>query len=471
MTNMEEAGKDCPRYERSRNSQNKASLVMCAECKIFITQGSMFNHKKTCSGKEKSIDVRLIAEPTEETSESFKKNVIATMRNDTVGMICKKDRNILICGYWSFQKVKRSQNVVGARDSVRKDMRYLGHCYMHFLNSEPSKLIYNNSKDMFLIENFKSLSDAIDKYCGEGKNLKAGLKHGLQYSLISAAKTLKAIAYTQQKDNEAIQIEKFQSVFKLWEDTIFGDSELKLQSTADKKAKKPAELPVEKDLSTLRDHLASVIQKGSSGDITSECYIPLRNAICARLTLYNARRGGEPARISEEDLREGLNDSWLPVDDLEKSLMSASKITYITGKRHKLVPLIIPRDVIKGLEILIDPIRRANVSISKDNNYVFASTKHSDRHTSGWHALNFFCKKLNLTTASKITATKNRHRMSTSYAMMDMNESDKAIFYDHMGHSKGMNEQRYQCPPAKKELETVGTFCDYVDKSKKILII
>ena len=156
----------------------------------------MFNHKKKCSGKEKSIDVRLIAEPTEETSESFKKNVIATMRNDTVGMICKKDRTILGFGYWLFQKVKRSQNFVGARDSVRKEMRYLGHCYMHFLDSEPDKIIFNNCKDMFLIDNFKSLNDAIDKYCGEGQQLKAGLKHGLQYSLISAAKILKAMAYT-----------------------------------------------------------------------------------------------------------------------------------------------------------------------------------------------------------------------------------------------------------------------------------
>lgn len=156
---------------------------------------------------------------------------------------------------------------------------------MHFLDSEPDKIIFNNCKDMFLIDNFKSLNDAIDKYCGEGQQLKAGLKHGLQYSLISAAKILKAMAYTNHRDDEAVQIEKFQSVFKLWEDTIFGESELKLQSTADKKAKKPAELPVEKDLSALRDHLTAVIQKHSRKNITSECYIPLRNAICARLTL------------------------------------------------------------------------------------------------------------------------------------------------------------------------------------------
>ena len=93
-----------------------SEIFYTGECKIFIAQTAMFNHQKICSGREKCIDIRLLSPPIEETSESFKKNVIGTMRNDTVGILSKKDRTILIYGYWSFQKVKRSQNVVGARD-------------------------------------------------------------------------------------------------------------------------------------------------------------------------------------------------------------------------------------------------------------------------------------------------------------------------------------------------------------------
>lgn len=167
LTNVEEAGKNNPIYERCRKSCKQTSLVMCGECKIFITQTAMFNHQKICSGKEKCIDIRLLSTPTEETSDSFKKNVIGTMRNDTIGILCKKDRTILLYGYWSFQKVKRSHNVVGARDSVRKEMRYLGHCYHFFLQSEPKKLIFNTCKDMFLIENFAALKEAIDTTVGK----------------------------------------------------------------------------------------------------------------------------------------------------------------------------------------------------------------------------------------------------------------------------------------------------------------
>ena len=52
-----------------------------------------------------------------------------------------------------------------------------------------------------------------------------------------AAKIIRSVAYTEGKDDEAHEIEKFQSVFKMWEGTIFGDSTLKLQTTVDKKAK------------------------------------------------------------------------------------------------------------------------------------------------------------------------------------------------------------------------------------------
>ena len=146
---------------------------------------------------------------------------------------------------------------------------------------------------MFLINNFTTLKRAIDAHCSEGDDLKAGLKHRLQYALISAAKTLRALAYTDGKEDEAKEIEKFQSIFKMWEDIIFRDSTLKLQTTVDRKEKKPAELLVEEDLSKLRNHLDSIIQSLNKNTTTTN-YVELRNAICARLTLYNARRGGEP---------------------------------------------------------------------------------------------------------------------------------------------------------------------------------
>ena len=133
-------------------------------------------------------------------------------------------------------------------------MRYLPHCFKNFLECKPEVSKFNNSKDMFLVPNFQVLRNAINNYC-----------------------------------------------------LIFGDAHLKLQTTVDKKARKLCELPVESDLSKLQDRL-SIILSNTCHSPTRHEYIILRNATCARLTLYNARRGGEPARLLISDLLEGLND-------------------------------------------------------------------------------------------------------------------------------------------------------------------
>ena len=233
QTNKNEAGKAKPKFERMRKSKSETKpgdLVMCSDCNIFIKRSAMAQHKRNCSPSSSFfVDPRLLSQPTTETSDDFKAYILATLRNDDIGILCKTDPTILTVGYWEFQKLKKNDNKLGSRESVRKDMRYLAHLYSHFQKLNPEKKFYNNCKDMFLIENFSMLSKAINMYCTDGTTLKAGLKHGLQYALISSVKILKAVAFTKNQEDEAKQLEKFQSVFKLWENTLFGDAVLKLK--------------------------------------------------------------------------------------------------------------------------------------------------------------------------------------------------------------------------------------------------
>ena len=77
--------------------------------------------------------------------------------------------------------------------------------------------------------------------------------------------------------------------------------------------------------------------------------LPKRNCTCTRLTLFNARRGGEPARLLLSDWKGADEGAWVDnqriesfCSDLEDNKM---KITYQTGKRNKhLVPILFPVD-------------------------------------------------------------------------------------------------------------------------------
>lgn len=88
--------------------------------------------------------------------------------------------------------------------------------------------------------------------------------------------------------------------------------------------------------------------------------------------------------------------------------------------------------------------------------YVFASTQSSESHVSGWNTLDNVCRKIVLKNRALITATKNRHRISTLYASLGLPEKDREYFYNHMGHSKEINENQYQAPAAIMEITKVG---------------
>ena len=66
-------------------------------------------------------------------------------------------------------------------------------------------------------------------------------------------------------------------------------------------------------------------------------YVKLRNTTCARLTLFNARRGGEAARMLLTEFNEANRNEWINEeegDELSKHLVNELKIAYLMGERE-----------------------------------------------------------------------------------------------------------------------------------------
>ena len=123
-----------------------------------------------------------------------------------------------------------------------------------------------------------------------------------------------------------------------------------------------------------------------------------------------------------------------------------------------MVSVIIPKDSIESLRKLADFKIQNDAGISKENKYLFPSTQGSKNHVSGWHALHNICIKIKvkLQHSNKLTATSNRHQVSTLFAMLDLPLRDRELFYEHMGHSQATNQNVYQAPPALLEITKDG---------------
>jgi hypothetical protein len=76
-------------------------------------------------------------------------------------------------------------------------------------------------------------------------------------------------------------------------------------------------------------------------------YCRLRSLAVCRLTLFNARRGGEPARLTLAEWNDAETDAWVDptivetiTDPLEKELIGSFKLCYQAGKCHSMFNLL-----------------------------------------------------------------------------------------------------------------------------------
>lgn len=131
---------------------------------------------------------------------------------------------------------------------------------------------------------------------------------------------------------------------------IFGDAAYKTHERRQATLRPPENLPKESECQHMRDYtlkrLAEITDNEYGGFILTH-FTELRDLVVSRLTLFNARWGGEPARLTLNEWDEAENRAWLnsetleQCDKVEKKLSANFKLTYQAGKRNNhLVPII-----------------------------------------------------------------------------------------------------------------------------------
>ncbi|KAK3700099.1 hypothetical protein RRG08_014107 [Elysia crispata] len=323
-------------------------------------------------------------------------------------------------------------------------------------------------------EHFDTLCDSIrDLTTGENGEIKAGLKLKIGYVLKKLIKTAKRYYIQTNEMEKSVEVDRFSAVLDLNWDYIFYTAQVMCEQRRNT-LRKPQAMPVEEDVSKLRAFILNEMQKLSDDELMKwdhHDFVKMRNLIVSRLTMFNARRGGEPARLTLQEWEEAANNSWVDPqlvqtvkDPLEKALFEQFKLAYQAGKgSKKLVPILIPIDTVKPIMKLIE--QRIEVEISDANPFLFANTRTSLDHAVGWQCIKAVIKMMGpeLEKPDLLIADKFRHRLSTLYAVLELPANECEAFYRHMGHSEAINKHVYQCPLSIGEVVNVGGFLKAVD--------
>jgi integrase len=480
--NMKVAGQKDINLQRERTCKTQSKAVVCDCCSGVFNRRWFAAHKQKCDAKQ-GVEPRPINASVVFSSlnvpEEFKTDVLSKFSSDEVGRLCQQDETIIMIGHKLYLKVKaRKDKKVQVRRSVMTDMRRLGHLYIHFQTIDQRNANQSAGDcsmsvlDMFRRQNFNVLEEACASYTaadessgGKNKPDKSGLQLALYYLLIKAAKILKVFYLVKNDNLKSSETAEFLDVLHFSKDSLIGGAIYNTNKNRNTKLRRVDNLPQLEDLSNLKTHMVSRMQQILNDEFllwTSSIFVEVRDLACARLTLFNARRGGEPARLQVSDWSDACSQVWFDKTRMqamppeEKELIEKSYVMYQTGKGvNHLVPVIVPDDTVPALRKLTDATIRSECGVNPENSYLFPSTVASESNVSGWHALKRACIQSGVS-SSRITATKMRHLASTMYASLDVPEAKRAAFYSHMGHSKAVNAAIYQTPLAEQEVLEVG---------------
>jgi hypothetical protein len=329
--------------------------------------------------------------------DEFKADVLRRFHNDEVGKLCRNDIFIQRIGSRHYSKIKRRKDkVTETRKAVMQRMRILARLLLKFRELPETK--ENTALELDTEEEI----DAQQKPQQRPKTIKSGLKANVEHVLRDAIMKMTGIYHALKDDEKSDEMGKLLQVVTYYRDDVFGDAHYELSRKNNEKKRKPSEQPSNADVQKIKDYQVKKMAELVNDpymiwDHTTFC--ELRDITASRLTMFNARRGGEPVRLLIFHVNEAMTDQWIDKERVsaltpsEKPHIKKLKITYTTAKGvGELVDVLFPEDVIKPLQILCDIDIRKLARILTKNQYVFPTKGSEDNHVSGWSALHNIAK-------------------------------------------------------------------------------
>ena len=450
----------------------QAKIMSCGYCNANINKNYIKQHIERCSLNYETAEYLppqpVLALPADinKAEEEFITKFRPHMRDDDITELCFTDKLIRTFGRFTWQACTQTELHLATGP-----MRLLANFVKKFVCLEAEA---SCGEDIFLPHKFASVEEAIKlSTMNEDGAPHNSSRAKLGYHIRQACKYMKGFYLDSREEQKAKNVETFSAILELYWPNIIGKAQRESKMARQLLHLKPAALPSDDDLKILRDYTISQIRSFEDPYLhwSSNTFIALRNLLLSRVLLFNARRGGEPSRLTISDWNSAKSNEWLSsaaqqtASESDMSVIKNFKLAQLVGKTS-LVPLLIPEDCWKGIDFLTDDEHRKQCGVSTTNIYVFASTEDKESRARGWDAVNTVVTKIKgrLKEPQNITATKQRHRAATGYASLDMNSAEKEAFLRHMGHTKDVSRQHYQCPQGLLETGRVGRFFTALDQ-------
>ncbi len=429
----------------------------CNYCYGFFLKHDLWKHEVSCrkqkglhreeSRKKKRVQAAascLI--PIQGNTTERCRKIIGKMLHDEVSLHVKSDA--LICEYGDRLLEKHGSDP--SKDGyVSQKMRELGRFVIaaKALNRKVKKL-----EDIVVPPMFKLAVDAAKKASGFTKSKYRYDRPSLAVKIGHSLKTVGDILighYVKAEDEVAAnRVRSFLGLLSSeWNHYVSHCARTNLEEN---KWYKKEMIPLTEDVIQLQKYLKSTeenaMEKLREGH-DPKAYVMLSESILSQIILFNRRRQGEAAKMLLETYEnkntEALNEDVMQcLTKFERDLSNEFTRIVIRGKRGRKVPVLLTREMTRGLDFLMEHRTQEN-SILYNNKYVFARPK-SDSHLRGSDCLRKFANLCDAKHPETLTSTHLRKHIATLCQIMNLKDHELDQVAKFMGHDIRVHREYYR---------------------------
>ena len=469
---------------RAVSKSEAHDFVPCKYCNGFFFARTLYKHEKSCPvriktagdanySSLKSSRALLDAAVANGSFDNVHKLLFSAMNRDESLITIRNDQSLLLYGAVQLRKTEPE----GYCD-IRTTLRALARMLEEFRKLKCSDT--ETAKSMVMSDNFDvSLQAALNLagYEGPRKIKKTSVISKLGCSLKNLAEYLRSIAL---RESDQVSLDKIRNFLELY-DTEWRIYISHAKATSQKKkSNAPEELPLEADVRLFRifviEEIQKILERLDKSIVKLQDLKDLSKYAMARIMTFNARRGGEPAKVTLEHWEAVEDGRWKRKSDIEnlddpveRKLASRLKLCYVEGKKKKegtkaLVPILFTDEVCRSIHYLIK--FRETMGFGSSNPYVFAA---GSCYLKGWDTLQGITKKIdNLKKPALITPTRTRKYLATVLQLLDMNHAELTWLTNHFDHTKNVHFAWYRREDSTIELTKVARVLMAVDEGKEI---
>ncbi|XP_057310698.1 uncharacterized protein LOC130648660 [Hydractinia symbiolongicarpus] len=412
-----------------------SEYLPCKYCYAFLHQAQLSRHCRNCSFKDmKSCEQENIIKQSElliypnraipGASLDLEEFVIRKMKKDELTELVKKD--FIIVTYGSFLISGKGRRATGEVSQRMRILARLLQKLQELRQNVDGGLIAFIKPQYFddvcectkLLAGYKSQNaDGEMAPCFETPSLP--LKLG--YTLDSVCNLLHGYGL---RTNDDVLIKNAINFLKLYQtEWPVRISSASLWTLAENKFNKTDVLPLTSDLLKLKVFCEKEIVRLCADlkkNVTVDVWRQLAEIVITRLTVFNKRRGNEPASIllkryaarndREKIMHDDIADSLSPI---EKKLIDRLEIVHVRGKRGRQVPTLLTADCVAAIDLLVK--KREKVGVAAGNKYLFPTpTRQSLNPLRGYQCINEVVKRVEgLEKPDLVKSTKLRKYIAT----------------------------------------------------------